>query len=208
MNIMQLRLTSARNRISPHFVFNVLNNKIASSNAQEANELLELSRLIRANLDLSCQMVVCLHDELDFVQRYVNVERSLLGGDFEYHIKVSEGIDTRKICIPSMFVQILVENAFVHGLRGWEGHKILVILIERVDQGTRVTVSDNGPGFDIRSTGKKRTGLSIISQTMAVINERNKAKMSFTLHNRQSEDGEVVGCDASIFLPDQMKFPI
>lgn len=53
LNIMNLKLNNARNRISPHFVFNVLNNKIVKSDNKEANELLELTKLIRANLDMS-----------------------------------------------------------------------------------------------------------------------------------------------------------
>ena len=58
MRIMQLRLASVRNRISPHFVFNVLNCKILKSNEQDANEFLDLTKLIRANLDLSCRLAV------------------------------------------------------------------------------------------------------------------------------------------------------
>ena len=50
---MNLKLNNARNRISPHFVFNVLNNKIVKSDNKEANEWLELTKLIRANLDMS-----------------------------------------------------------------------------------------------------------------------------------------------------------
>lgn len=69
MRIMQLRLASVRNRISPHFVFNVLNGKILKSNEQDANELLDLTKLIRANLDLSCRLDVTLREELDFVER-------------------------------------------------------------------------------------------------------------------------------------------
>lgn len=56
MRNMQLRLACVRNRISPHFVFNVLNGKILKSNEHDANDLLDLTKLIRANLDLSCRL--------------------------------------------------------------------------------------------------------------------------------------------------------
>lgn len=43
---------------------------------------------------------------------------------------------------------------------------------------TVVSVLDNGRGFDIRQKGKKRTGLGIITQTLAVVNEHNRHKMT------------------------------
>ena len=81
LRIMNLKLDNVRNRISPHFVFNVLNNKIVHSEQQEAHELQELTRLIRANLDISCQLAVTLGEELDFVNQYVKVEQQLLSDD-------------------------------------------------------------------------------------------------------------------------------
>lgn len=204
MRIMQLRLASVRNRISPHFVFNVLNGKILKSNEQDANELLDLTKLIRANLDLSCRLDVTLREELDFVERYVHVEKQMVGDDFEFRIDQAKAVDADRVRIPSMFVQILVENAFVHGLKGWDGHKSIHIEIDKKEKATSIKVKDNGPGFDIRSVGKKRTGLSVITQTIAIVNERNKSKMTFSLSNEQ-KCGKNVGCVATIVIPDNIK---
>ena len=206
MNIMKLRLGSARNRISPHFVFNVLNNKIVHSGQQEAHELLELTKLIRSNLDMSCQLAVTLGEELDFVSQYVKVEQQLLDDDFDFNIHIAPDICINKVKIPSMLVQILVENAFVHGLRGWEGHKQLDIRVERRQRKIRIAVCDNGPGFDIRNVGgSKRTGLGIITQTMAIVNERNRNKMSFSMGNQKDETGKTCGCEAVIMLPEDFR---
>ena len=103
-----------------------------------------------------------------------------------------------------MFVQILVENAFVHGLKGWDGHKFIHIGISKEGKNTCIKVRDNGPGFDIRSVGKKRTGLNVITQTIVIVNERNKNKMTFSLNNEQ-ENGKNVGCVATIVIPDNIK---
>ena len=57
-----------------------------------------------------------------------------------------------------MFLQIRGE-CFRHGLKGWDGHKIIHIRDkQRKEKKTPVWVRDNGPGFDIRSVGKKRAG--------------------------------------------------
>lgn len=206
MSIMQLKLNSARNRISPHFVFNVLNNKIINSNQQEANELLELTKLIRTNLDMSCRLDTHLREELDFVRQYVAVESKLVGDDFTFVVDIAPEVDVEKVRIPSMFVQILVENAFVHGLKGWDGHKELRISVSRQAKNTRIGVTDNGKGFDIRCVrNSRRTGLNIITQTIAIVNERNKNKIKFSLHNITNVDRTVAGCEASILMPDAIR---
>lgn len=209
LRMMQLKMESVRNRISPHFVFNVLNNKIVHSGSEEADELMRLSKLIRANLDMSCRLDVSLAEELEFVKQYVEVERPLVDENMEFKLDVAPGIDLDKVRIPSMFVQILVENALVHGLRGWEGSKRLQVKIERRQEGmTSISVIDNGPGFDIRSAGRKRTGLTVLSQTIAMINERNRSRMSFFIHNLHDDGGKVLGCEAGFLVPDKMKLSI
>lgn len=209
MQVMQLRLESARNRISPHFVFNVLNNRIVEADNKEADELFDLSKLIRANLDMAGNMTVSLADELDFVDKYVRVEKSLLADDdFTYKVDIDDGIDPKKAMGPSMFIQILVENAFVHAFMGRKGHKVLTISVHRHDKITHVSVLDNGPGFDIRSArNRRRTGLNVIRQTIAVINEQNSKHIQFSLHNKVNDDGTVAGCEATIDIPDGIKYP-
>ena len=76
MDMMQLRLDNARNRISPHFIFNVLNNRISTADRKETDELMMLARLIRANLDISRNTFVSLADEMEFVRYYVDIERT------------------------------------------------------------------------------------------------------------------------------------
>ena len=216
MNIVALKLVNMRNRISPHFVFNVLNNKIGSSDNKEAGELTALSRLIRTNLDMSMQPCISLDREIDFVKKYVEVERYLMGDDFKFSLDVPDCLDMTKIIGPSMFLQILTENAIVHGLRGWDGHKELSIRIsrERIDpkstsgtapMQTVVRVADNGPGFNIQRL-RKKTGLGVITQTIAATNERNSHKMRFEIHNLTDNIGRVHGCEAVLKVPDGMKF--
>lgn len=209
ISIMQLKLTSARNRINPHFVFNVLNNKIMNDGAEASSELLELTRLIRTNLDMSTRMTVSLSDELAFVRRYVEVQKYLLGDNFSFSVSVTDGVETDSVQVPSMFLQILVENAIVHGLKGREGFKSLTIAVARHDEATVIRVEDNGRGFDARSAmPRKRTGLSVITQSLAALNEHSKKKLRFSLHNVIKPDGSVGGCVSELVVPDGMKLDI
>lgn len=206
VNIMNLKLNNVRNRISPHFMFNVLNNKIVNSGEKEASELMELARLIRTNLDMSSQPYMMLDKELEFVQQYIRVERYLLGDDFKFDIDVADDANIAKVKIPSMFLQILTENAIVHGLKGMEGEKRLRITIARENNLTIISVEDNGPGFNARRALKKGTGLGIISQTIAVTNERNKQKMRFEISNREDSNNQIIGCKATLKIPDCITF--
>ena len=214
MDIMQLKLSSARNRINPHFVFNVLNNNIINvrndaATAAVADQLQDLARLIRANLDMSLCMTVTLAEELAFVERYVAIEQRMMGPDFHFKIETEPQVSLNEVRIPSMFLQILTENALVHGLKGWDGTKRLTIAVQPTSGATTITVTDNGRGFDIRSARpKKRTGLSIITQTITVMNEHNKQKMRFNLRNLTNDSGKVIRCQSALIIPDGMKLSL
>ncbi len=156
-----------------------------------------MSKLIRSNLDMSSRNYVTLAEELDFVRQYVAIERMLIGEDFEFTVNAPEHELLRSIIVPSMLIQILVENAIQHGLKNQLGHKVLTITVDAADEETRISVTDNGPGFDIRqyNSERSRTGLNIIRTTISSINQENKKlKMRFDIHNDN-------GCHATITIP-------
>ena len=205
LRIMNLKLDNVRNRISPHFMFNVLNNRIIKSDTKETNELTELAQLIRANLDMSSTLGVELQKELEFVQQYIRVESYLMGDDFHFNIDIAPDVDASSVRIPSMFIQILTENAIKHGLRNKEGDKRLCINVTRDSNCTVIKVSDNGPGFN-PNVLRRKTGMNIISQTIAVINVRNKDKIRFSIRNIYSDDSKQPnGCEATLRVPDGVK---
>lgn len=201
MDFMRLRLASMRNRISPHFVFNVLSRHLSHVSKNEEEDLMKLVKLIRANLDLARNTLISLHEELEFVRYYVDVE---CGQDIDFRIEAPADEVLNGILLPAMSVQILVENAIKHGLKGTERQPQLTISVETTPEETRISVADNGRGFDIRavtasSTG---TGLSILRQTIAIFNERNhRHPMDFTIGN--GPDGH--GCTARLVIPHNIK---
>ncbi len=202
LDIQNLRLANVRQRVSPHFVFNVLNSRINKTNQEEADQLMMLAQLIRTNLDLTRKNVVTLAEELQFVKQYVSIERQLIGEAFDFDIEAPAEEVMEQIYIPSMLVQILVENAIVHGLKNKEGHKQLTIRVTTDDEETRISVIDNGPGFDIRQyTGNRaRTGLHIIRSTVNILNqENNMHKMRFDIRNDN-------GCQATLTIPKNIKY--
>lgn len=211
VKIMDLRLANARSRFSPHFVFNVINNYIITTGGGSSNKdmLLKLTKYIRSGLDISRKLLTSLDEEVEHVNNYVSLEKPMAGEDFEFDLKVEDDIDLTDTYVPSMFIQLMVENAFVHGLNGWDGHKVLKLYITRVPRGIQVQVTDNGPGFRPVNMAKKRGhGLDIIRQTMAVMNTRIKQKIKFDISNVQAPDGHVAGCQMTLTVPEKLKYLI
>lgn len=203
MQLTNLRLMGMRSRISPHFIFNVLNNRISKAGSGDEGELMSLVMLIRANLNMSDKQYVSLKEELDFVKYYISIEQACIGKDLVFNVDAPADDVLRRIMIPSMFVQILVENSIKHGLKGLEGTKRLDIKVTADGQWCHISVTDNGRGFDIRhrSGSSTGTGLKVIRSTMNIINSTNKRKMRLGIRNISDENGNIKGCEASLEIP-------
>lgn len=203
-----LRLENIRNRLSPHFIFNVLNQEMANRNPEEQKELGELVKLMRRNLEVAEQLCVTLTEELDFVQTYINLERRSVGKDFYPEINLNEQVNPNNILIPSMLIQIPVENAVKHALRGKEGDKRLWININKTDKGISIRIIDNGGGFKTISQNKGTgTGMKVIMQTIQILNTRNKESIEVSIHNTTLPSGET-GCEVAFILPDKYNYRI
>lgn len=207
MELMNLKLVNVRNRISPHFIFNVLNNHISKTGVRDIGELMTLAKLIRANLNISGKYFVTLKEELEFVRYYVSVEQQCLEGGLTFNIEAPADNVLQCVKIPSMFIQILVENAIKHGLKGCKHDKVLNVEIKTDDELCRISVADNGRGFDIRSTdpNSTRTGLNVIRSTINLLNREYKLKMRLSVNNIENADGSMAGCKTTITMP--IKFP-
>lgn len=201
MKMLELRLTSIRNRISPHFIFNVLNHESENNHL----EMHQLTQLLRESIDLSHLNTISLATELNFISKYIELEKHVMGNDFEFKIIAPTHTAMEHIILPPMLIQILVENAIKHGLKGLEGHKELTIEIQTLKNGTNIYVRDNGRGFYTQAeNGRTKTGLNIIRQSILINNRRNKQKMEFKIHNIV-ENNKIIGCEAFMHIPNNLK---
>ena len=209
--INRVRMENLRGRISPHFTFNVLGREINQFNGSEEvkNNLMELVKYLRRSLELTEKLSVSLQDELDFVQSYIGLESGRVGKDFTASVVVEEGLDAKSIMIPSMIVQIPVENAIKHGLAGKDDEKELTIRISREGKGVRIVICDNGRGYlpqVASSTKGTGTGLKVLYQTIQLLNTKNKnEKIRFNIDNRN--DGQT-GTQVSVFIPFHFSYDL
>lgn len=203
-----LRLENIRNRLSPHFIFNVLNREMAERNVEGKQELSSLVKLMRRNLELAEPLCVTLAEELDFVKTYINLERRSLGPDFHSELKIEKDVQPEQIRIPSMMIQIPVENAVKHALREKEGERNLWVSVCRRGSGICIKITDNGGGYrpDSRNRGTG-TGMKVIMQTIRILNNKNKEAIDVLVHNVSLQSGEM-GCEVTFWLPDNYDYRI
>lgn len=201
--VSSLRLENIRNRLSPHFIFNVLNQEMLSRKQEaEKTELASLVKLMRRNLELAEQVCVTLEEELDFVKTYIELERRSLGALFHPTIRVADDVSPSQVLLPSMLIQIPVENAVKHALSGKDGDRNLWIDIDRHPSGgVAIRITDNGGGYRLSSRNRGTgTGMKVIMQTIQILNAKNRQEIDVSVHNVNLPDGSV-GCRVSFLLP-------
>ena len=202
MEIIQLKIANTRNSINPHFIFNILNNATSRNGKSHDMALGGIADLMRTQLKVAKQMFVTLREELDFVERYLEVVAPTMGGNFTYtiHRPAETYLDSR--LVPSTFVQILAENAIKHALKDLNHDKQLTINATATETDTIITVADNGKGFDIRSSASGTgTGLNVIKRTIALQNHNSRQKIIFHIDNDHNPDGTIHGCKATLSVP-------
>lgn len=202
--ISRLKMQNIRKKVSPHFIFNVLNWEISKQTETEekTKRLLLLSKLLRKGLNLSEQISAPLSEELEFMQDYTLLQQQT-GKKFQFSIETKGNIQPEKIRILSMILQIPIENAIKHGVNGVKDGRIS-LLLEDQGKGIGIWIRNNGntyAPFNNRPADSNGIGLKIIYQSIALLNERNKEKISFHLHGLPEG-----GTEVSIYVPYQYNF--
>lgn len=208
--VSSLRLENIRNRLSPHFIFNVLNQEMLSRKQEvEQQELASLVKLMRRNLELAEQLCVTLEEELDFVKTYIDLERRSLGDNFYFEVQIAADVHPSLVFLPSMLIQIPVENAVKHALHGKEGEKRLWIdIIRRTSGEVSIQITDNGGGYHPNSLHRGTgTGMKVVMQTIQILNAKNRQALDVEIHNVGLPSGET-GCQVSFVLPVKYDYSI
>jgi LytS/YehU family sensor histidine kinase len=63
--------------------------------------------------------------------------------------------------IPPMIIQPLVENAVIHGISASLAGGQIVVVASRIDSKLRISVQDDGVGFDCRNSSSGHSGIGL-----------------------------------------------
>lgn len=138
---MELHLLQAQ--LEPHFFFNTLANlhSLIDIDTEKAKLLLEeLTQYLRSSIPQFRQRYISLQDELNIIQRYLNIQQIRFGQRLTYQIDVDDGCLHHNV-LP-MSVLTLVENAIKHGIEKIQGVGHITISVSHNTKNLLIVVCD------------------------------------------------------------------
>ncbi len=162
MRLAEARLQALQRQLHPHFLFNTLHtiSALMHRDIEAADTMLaRLSDLLRLTLDRVGTQLVTLKDELDFVEKYLDIERTRFGDRLKTHLDVEPG--TLDAAVPNFVLQPLVENALRHGIGPKVGGGQIDIVVWRDDDRLCLVVRDDGYGVSPDKLSAFNTGLGL-----------------------------------------------
>ncbi|MFY0688678.1 MAG: histidine kinase [Cyclobacteriaceae bacterium] len=184
-SLSKAKLEGLRAQINPHFLFNSLNsinNQILNGRSEDANIFLsKMSMLMRRILDHSENLFVNLHDEVDLLRLYLEIEQMRMSGKFKFDIVIDGSVDVFTTQIPAMVIQPIVENAVWHGVAPLNKGGLITIRFSEKHNLIQVVVEDNGRGFDPSLPHKKSSkGQKLIEERLRLLGAISEGKVGYT----------------------------
>jgi two-component system, LytTR family, sensor kinase len=170
----ETELTTLRQQLQPHFLFNSLNSisALAGARPEEARKMIQqLSDFLRGTIKRDDQQMVSLEDELNHLHLYLEIEKVRFGHRLSTEMQKQDGVE--KLKLPALLLQPLVENAIKFGLYDTTGDIVIRIRASEAD-GSLVLAVEN-PFDPTTAIPKQGTGfgLSSIQRRLYLLFGRN-----------------------------------
>jgi two-component system, LytTR family, sensor kinase len=196
--LVESQLQALKMQLHPHFLFNTLHS--ISSLVQEDPEAAEamiarLSELLRLSLENTGAQEVPLSKELEFVERYLEIEQ--IRFEDRLHVRFDIDPQTLDAHVPNLILQPLVENAIHHGIGAGRGGQIEIR--SSVAEGKlHLQVMDDGIGLR-GDAAPPRLGSGV-----GLTNTRARLEAIYGKeHNFVLRDASKGGVEAAITIPFQ-----
>jgi len=172
--LMQARMDALISQINPHFLFNTLNtiSSLIRFDPDTARTVLhKLSNILRRRLKTQVHFSP-LHQELDFIDDYLDIEVVRFGPD-KLHIRKEIDPETLDMVVPSMILQPLVENALRHGIAPKVEGGVITLRAKRDNGRLMVEVFDDGVGIP------EQRQLEVYESGIGISNVRERLKVVY-----------------------------
>jgi two-component system LytT family sensor kinase len=163
------QLNALRHQIEPHFLFNTLNaiaGLVREGNNDGAVDMIaELSEFLRHVLKERGRQEVPLEEELEFAQKYLDIQKARFAERLQVRIDVAKELGTARV--PSLILQPIVENAVKHGIAKRAQGGVIEISAARANGKLTLKVYNDGPGLPVDCEGKREAiGLSNVRERL------------------------------------------
>jgi two-component system, LytTR family, sensor kinase len=190
----QAKLQALRMQLNPHFLFNAMNSIAMlvrrNANGEAVRMLAGLSDLLRYVLEDSPAEEVSVRDELEFLERYLEIERIRFQDRMRVKLDIAE--ETLDAYLPNLLLQPLVENAIRHGIARKVGSGTIELAARRLGDRLILQVRDDGPGL---TNGPRVDGVGL-ANTRKRLEQIYNSEQSLDLRN--APNGGLV---ATVSLP-------
>ncbi len=185
------QLNALRRQIEPHFLFNTLN-AIAGLVREERNDaavsmIAELSDFLRRVVEDSDRQQVPLKDELEFTQKYLDIQKARFAERLQFRVEVPSELLSAQV--PSLILQPMVENAVKHGIAKRAHGGAIEIAAWRINGKLTLRVSNDGPNLPVEWQ-KSQSGIGMVNVQTRLRGLYGDA-FEFSLRNREPEGVEV-----------------
>lgn len=152
LNEAQIRMLQAQ--LNPHFLCNTLDTMKWISKINHVPQVALMSTNLADILRfcISADEFVPLHQEVEVLERYIEIQKIRLSDDFAFHVELPNELSG--CMVPKMILQPIVENAIIHGLNGIKNSQIRIEVSRSESKMLRITVTDNGHGLPETMVGK------------------------------------------------------
>lgn len=175
-------------QISPHFLFNTLNNLYGHAVTKSdllPDMMLRLSDLLRYTIYDTSKPLVPLHDEIDYIRNYVALEKMRLSEQSHVKFDLPEDVDMGLQIAPLILISF-VENAFKHS-RHTLGNKLYINAGIKLQNNKLVMRIDNSYNPEMKKEEMMRRdggiGMENVRKRLKLLYE-NK----YSLSNEQSDN--------------------
>ena len=188
--LVQADLRTLRMQLHPHFLFNALHTIAALVRTGDQKNAVRvtagLGGLLRRMLDEARDQEVPLHQELDFIRSYLEIEQ--LRFPDRLKVSIAAPADVQQAMVPQFILQPLVENAIRHGIAPHRSAGSIAISAEPAGNRLRLAVRDDGAGL---SGGAPNPGVGL-TNTRARLNGLYGEHSLLELHDLRSGGLEAI----------------
>jgi two-component system sensor histidine kinase YesM len=148
--INKAQLTALQAQISPHFLYNTLENirwramEICKGDNEVSKIILNLSEMLRISLE-SDQQLVSIEEEIKNTKLYINI----LQLRYEDKLQVLWEVNEIAVSYPIVKVSLqpIIENAVYHGIKPLRKLGIITIVVDKQEDKIVIRIKDNGVGM-------------------------------------------------------------
>ncbi|NOU46128.1 MAG: histidine kinase [Bacteroidales bacterium] len=197
-------------QMNPHFLFNALNTVqryiLENDMIASSRYLSKFAGLMRKTLENSQNKVISIHNEMEALNLYLEVEAARFKNKFGYEVIAEPGFNPFTTVIPVFIIQPLVENAIWHGFMTSKRYGKLKILFVRENDGLLCRVIDNGIGREEaaklgNNDDNQSLGISIIQKRLNLLNLNEKKKAYIHYIDLKDENGKAAGTKVVVSFP-------